>query len=431
MKNNLRVFTTLCLLIIFSACTSLTINSNNTGDIYASGIITANEFMIASEIGGRISDVFVQEGQTIKESQPLFKLDDQLLQAQYDQAEAGLKTTEASLEASQLQYELTLINFHSSDKPNRNSAWKAPKLSSEFEQPVWYFGKEEYITAAEKNLSSSQKELEVSKNNLEKTLENVANGEFIDAEERLADAQTAFYIADQVFDLAKSASENDELESFAETKYDSAKAELDAAQTSYDQLLSTQEAKDVLEARVKLQVAQAQYDQTLDWLNVQRTGVHSLEVKVAEALVKQAEAGVNQAKQVLKSLEIQLEKVTVISQNQGVVMNLNIDVGEVITQGVTVITIGQLDEVNLIVYIPEDQYGKVNIGDQVQIKVDSFPDETFEGVVVHIADEAEFTPRNVQTVEGRRSTVYAIKISITNLELKLKPGMPADVVFKK
>jgi hypothetical protein len=61
--------------------------------------------------------------------------------------------------------------------------------------------------------------------------------------------------------------------------------------------------------------------------------------------------------------------------------------------------------------------------------VDSFPDETFSASIVYISDQAEFTPRNVQTVEGRSSTVYAIKLQVQDPNGKLKPGMPADVVF--
>jgi len=113
----------------------------------------------------------------------------------------------------------------------------------------------------------------------------------------------------------------------------------------------------------------------------------------------------------------------------GVVLNRNLEAGETVTPGSIVIVIGQLAEVELVVYIPETEYGKVNLGDGVSITVDSFPSETFRGTVVQISDQAEFTPRNVQTVEGRRATVYAIKLSVPNPELKLKPGMPADVTF--
>jgi len=85
--------------------------------------------------------------------------------------------------------------------------------------------------------------------------------------------------------------------------------------------------------------------------------------------------------------------------------------------------------VNLTVYIPETDYGKVNLDDEVSITVDSFPAKNFLGTVMTISDQAEFTPSNVQTIEGRRTTVYAIKISVPNPDLQLKPGMPADVTF--
>jgi len=64
------------------------------------------------------------------------------------------------------------------------------------------------------------------------------------------------------------------------------------------------------------------------------------------------------------------------------------------------------------------------------VKVDSYPQEAFTATVIRVADQAEFTPRNVQTVEGRRTTVYALKLSVPNPEGKLKPGMPADVTFE-
>jgi HlyD family secretion protein len=79
--------------------------------------------------------------------------------------------------------------------------------------------------------------------------------------------------------------------------------------------------------------------------------------------------------------------------------------------------------------VPEDRYGEIHLGQQASVKVDSFPDLTFTSDVTHIADQAEFTPRNVQTAEGRSSTVYAIKLTVTDPQDKLKPGMPADVTF--
>ncbi len=74
-------------------------------------------------------------------------------------------------------------------------------------------------------------------------------------------------------------------------------------------------------------------------------------------------------------------------------------------------------------------YGRLQQGQTVNVQVDSFPGETFPGVITRISNEAEFTPKNVQTQEERVSLVYAIKITIPNESHQLKPGVPADVVF--
>jgi HlyD family secretion protein len=63
------------------------------------------------------------------------------------------------------------------------------------------------------------------------------------------------------------------------------------------------------------------------------------------------------------------------------------------------------------------------------VSVDSFPNQTFDATVTRIADQAEFTPRNVQTSEGRQTTVFAVKLAVQDPAGLLKPGMPADVAF--
>ena len=81
------------------------------------------------------------------------------------------------------------------------------------------------------------------------------------------------------------------------------------------------------------------------------------------------------------------------------------------------------------VYLPEDRYGEVSLSDVADVYVDSFPGEVFKASVTRIADKAEFTPRNVQTEEGRKTTFFAIDLSLDDPDNRLKPGMPADVVF--
>jgi HlyD family secretion protein len=113
----------------------------------------------------------------------------------------------------------------------------------------------------------------------------------------------------------------------------------------------------------------------------------------------------------------------------GVVLARLFEPGELATPGATLYTIGNLYVLNLTVYVPEDRYGQINLNQAYPVTVDSFPGRVFAGKVTHIADQAEFTPRNVQTVEGRKNTVFAIKLTLDNPDLALKPGMPADVNF--
>ena len=115
----------------------------------------------------------------------------------------------------------------------------------------------------------------------------------------------------------------------------------------------------------------------------------------------------------------------------GSILTRNVEPGEFVQPGAVTFAMADLEDMTITVYVPEDRYGQISLGQQAHVTVDSFPDETFPAEVIHIADQAEFTPRNVQTVEGRSSTVFAIKLKVTDSEGKLKIGMPADVVFSR
>jgi len=102
--------------------------------------------------------------------------------------------------------------------------------------------------------------------------------------------------------------------------------------------------------------------------------------------------------------------------------------GEITAPTAPLFLIANLDELELTVFIPESDLGKVELGQRAQVTVDAYED-IFVGTVSHIASSAEFTPRNVQTQEERVHMVFAIKIHLDNHEGYLRPGMPADAVF--
>jgi len=168
-----------------------------------------------------------------------------------------------------------------------------------------------------------------------------------------------------------------------------------------------------------------------------QTGENSPQVKIsamgleqAKAAMRQAESAVHQAEANLSLLDTQLAKLTVYAPMEGVILTRNIEVGEFVQPGSVAFAVADLNNITITVFIPEDRYGQIFLGQEAQVTVDSFPGQTFAAEVAHIGDQAEFTPRNVQTVEGRSSTVYAVKLKVTDNEGKLKIGMPADVVFE-
>jgi HlyD family secretion protein len=114
-----------------------------------------------------------------------------------------------------------------------------------------------------------------------------------------------------------------------------------------------------------------------------------------------------------------------------VILTRSAEVGQMALPGATVIEIGRLDQLELTIYLPEEQFGVIVPGQAVQVRVDAYSNRVFDGTVLRMAKEAEFTPTNVQTKEDRARLVYAVVIGLDNPNLALKPGMIADVDFAK
>ncbi|MCC7020763.1 MAG: efflux RND transporter periplasmic adaptor subunit [Ardenticatenales bacterium] len=135
------------------------------------------------------------------------------------------------------------------------------------------------------------------------------------------------------------------------------------------------------------------------------------------------------AEAALAILDVQLDKLTLRAPITGVVLARAIQPGEVALPGAPLLVIGRTDDLTITVYVAEDRYGRIDLGEKAELRVDAFPTQTFDARVVHIDETAQFTPRNVQTAAGRRSTVYGVRLRVDNKRDRLKPGMPADVTF--
>jgi len=131
----------------------------------------------------------------------------------------------------------------------------------------------------------------------------------------------------------------------------------------------------------------------------------------------------------LDEIDAELAELNVIAPNDCVLEVLNVKVGDVLAPNQELATLILPEHLWTRVYVPETWLGYIKLGDAVRVRVDSFPGEDFQGRVEQINRQAEFTPRNVQTVEDRIRQVFGVKIRLENRDDKLRAGMAADAEF--
>lgn len=447
------------------------------GDLKASGTIETTTVNVSPELSGKVSQVLVDEGSAVKQGDPILILDNALMLEQKKVAEAALSSAQASsntaqnaLNIAQANYQTTLQAALAQGKKTRLVDWFT-KDQQQFDQPNWYFTRQEQIQAMQKQVDLAKTAWNAAEENLTTVAQSLGAEQYVAAEQRLLNARMSYQVTKDVNREAQHSIDangpqgrfnkfhcgtnqgyqlqdnhltnvyytcvrDPNLSDVSQNIFDDAQTELTDAQNAYNALLNTQAAQDVLDARAKVAVTQEQYYAALDRLNALQTGDQASGVTAAQSAVDQAQANYDQivkaaaqAQANLDLLNAQIAKLTVYAPMTGVILTRNVEPGEYVQPGAAALTMGDISQLTITVYVPEDRYGQIRLGEMASVSVDSFPGEKFSATVTHIADQAEFTPRNVQTAEGRSSTVYAIKLQVTDPQGKLKPGMPADVTF--
>ncbi len=185
-------------------------------------------------------------------------------------------------------------------------------------------------------------------------------------------------------------------------------------------------------AQLKFMRADAQRQQELLKSSAVSSNEAERAMSVANAQEKTlaaAQSRVAQTKAQLEEIAAQLQEMKVVAPSDSVLEILSVRVGDVLPPNREVATLLLPDRLWVRVYIPQPWLGHLRLQEEVRVKVDSFPDEEFRGVIEQIARQAEFTPRNVQTVEDRIRQVFGVKIRLENRDDKLRAGMSADITF--
>jgi HlyD family secretion protein len=407
-----------------------------------SGYIEADEINLAAETSGRIMRITVDEGDLAQRGQILVELDTALMEADARQAEAKIATANAQLArikagvrpeeiakadaavavaeaAAEAAYTGWQDTIRLRDNPQEldmqidaaRTAAELAKLRIDYSVPLKDAGEANY-ELGQHNWEYSQETHSFCGTHPIAGNRVCINYTFPEGEQQAASAAWNYGGADMWE---------------AWTNLNDAVAEQDDAETALNYLLRLR--NDPQEAQIMVAQAEAAYKTALAEVEVAKAGLETLKAGPRAEQIAVAEAQVRQAEASLRALNVERDKHTLMAPLAGWVVEQSAHEGEMAMPGATLLTLADLTNVTLTVYIPEPDVDTVSIGQNVTVFVDTFPDTPFTGYVTYVSDEAEFTPKNIQTREERTTTVFAVKIKLENEDQQLKPGMPADAIL--
>ena len=388
-------------LLLVTACQAN--NDSNTGRRF-SGVLEGTKVNVVAEVGGRITNIAVDEGEAVTLGQPIVTLDEAALQAQVKQARAGLSAAEANL------------------------------------AQVKAGTRREAIAAAEAAVQQAQAERAGAMLTLSNTLQIRGNPQQINAQ--VDAAQAGVTLAEQnaavmqtrlaearyrrdFYDNDKDKRETLDKEiAIAQKNLEAAQAQLNGTRAQLAALQAMRSNPITIQAQVN--EARAAYSLTVASEAVAAANVVELRAGPTPEEIALAEAKVWQARAALKLAQAYQSRSQIAAPLAGIVAQRSGHVGETVQPGASVLSIVNLDTLEMIIYVPQAQLPRVQIGAPVTVSVDAYPHEVFSGEVVNIAQQAQFSSRDTQDKEDRANIVFPVKVRLANAAGRLKSGMTAE-----
>ena len=393
----------------FSALMFQNVKADGGESIVASGTIEGENTIIAAEVGGRIVAMHADEGTAVSAGDMLVELDDTLLESQLAELNAGIETAKANLAAVKDSPRPQAVSVAEAElsqaKVQRDSAfqlWQAmlPLLDNPQELLVPISEMQAQIKQAEGQEDMAQAALKAAQ-----------------IQEEAASRDQSSHAALVGYQIAQIQT------AIAETGIQLASAQTQMLRVQLAHLW--EQYTNPVALKVQVNQAEAAYhlaDSAVAMaeanLTVVKKSTSAEEIAVAEAQLQVAESALNY-------VDAQRAQLTIVAPRDGIITTRVTDAGELAIPGATLLKLTDLDKVTLRVFIPETQIGRVSLGQLADVTVDSL-DQVFSGKITYIANEAEFTPKNVQTKEERVNLVFGVEITIENPDYFLKAGMPAD-----
>ena len=442
--NPRRIIPVVLLVVLIGAAAWYFTQGNgaaSNGPLKASGTIEGTQVIVAPELGGRVKEVLAQEGDEVKAGQVLVRFDDALLQSQLSQAKASLDLAQAnynlaaqgpteeqrqlsiaSAEAELINAQQALQALHDNSGLNQAQLQQTIATTDQSRDKAQQYLDNITTKADTADVEGAWASVVIAQNKLEDAQDNFAPYENKDQsnltramyQAQLAAAQKQYDSMVERYNNLVGTANQYEL-AVAQANVVMAEAKLADSKRQYAKLENGIDPDTLASAQARLNTAEAN-------LAVAKAAPSSQQLAVAQAQVEVAQGA-------LDVIQTQIDRLVIYAPINGVVDTRSTEPGEVMVPGAPLFTLIKLDDLKITVYVPENRYGTILLGQSARVSVDSFPGETFEAKVIRIADQAQFTPRNVQTEQGRSTTVFAVDLAVTNPEGKLKPGMPADVDF--
>ncbi len=377
--------------------------------LWGSGLIEAEETGIVAEIGGTVTGVLADEGDEVEAGEILVLLDTSVMDEQMGEAQAAIRAAQANLEAvlkPVREEEIAIARARlEKAKTTRDGAARALQHAIEMRDNPLELNVE--INGARAQVGVAERQIEAARAQLVQAESGRDRYQFAASDQD----KTTYQVYLKQVDAAHAA-------------IAAATTARDGAQRQLEDLLKIRENPirlnvNVNAARSRLSLAEQAVDVAEADLALTEAGPRAEDVAIAQAQLELAKAN-------LEELAVRRAKMTLFSPATGLIADRSIEVGEVAIPGRSLLTVSSVEKVTLTVYVPEDEIGRVRLGQAVDVYVDAFPGRAFSGVVSFIASEAEFTPKNVQTEKERVNMVFAVKVELPNPQYLLKPGMPAD-----
>ncbi|MEB3268961.1 MAG: HlyD family efflux transporter periplasmic adaptor subunit [Leptolyngbya sp.] len=353
-----------------------------------SGRIEGYETDLGTKVGGRVAEVTVREGDTVQPGQVIARLDDAELQAQLEAAQARVAAAQQQVNQAQLQVAVVASQIQEAQVTRHQSEGDAAGRVSQSEATV--AAAQAQLAEAEARRQEAEAALALARSDRDRFATLVDQGAI--PQQQFDQIQTQLETAQKTLAARQAA-------------VAAAQQQVSAAQGALTQAQTTELNPDIRTTQItRLQTQQEQ----------------------ARAQLAAAQSDLKQAQAAQQEIEARLADLAIKSPIGGVVLTRNVEPGEVIATGTTVLTVVDLGDLYLRGYIPEGQVGQVRVGQAAQVFLDSDPDQPLAATVAAVDTEASFTPENIYFKEDRVTQVFGLKLDLENPGGFAKPGMPAD-----